>query len=72
MIFHFRTTRKSLQNKNLDAFKRRFGNKYKYRFELNGITRYKWVKGLIQVRARFDTIGKLNDFSIRLNYKFWS
>ncbi len=72
MILHLRNTMKNLESKNLAAFKRRFGNKYRYRFELNGLTRYKWIKGLIHVRARFDEIGKLNDFSIRLNYKFWS
>ncbi|MFT3911793.1 MAG: hypothetical protein QM737_20380 [Ferruginibacter sp.] len=59
-----------LRNADLEMCKKQLGPNYKYRQDTKGLTKYKWVLGLMIVRGCFDETGKLIECEIK-PYRFF-
>ena len=44
---------------NLDAFKKELGSNYHFRNQKGGLHRHRWRKGLVEVKATFDSKGNI-------------
>lgn len=69
LIYYYYYLRIKLKNANLDTFIKILGGSFRYRVVYDGVIRYKWIKGLLIVRATFDTKGNLVNTE-RAEYNF--
>jgi hypothetical protein len=59
-----------LKKTNLNGYKRILGVYYLRKAELNGLAKYKWIIGLLEVKARFDDKEELVTYEIK-PYRFF-
>lgn len=59
-----------LKNADLTVFKKELGKNYQYKAHINGWTKYKWLVGMMLVRARFNESGQLMECEIK-PYRFF-
>lgn len=58
-LLYFFFLKAKLRNGNLNTFTRIIGENYQHRPQFNGLIRYKWSKGWVNVKANFDEDGRL-------------
>ena len=65
----FKKLKRNLENADFGTFKKELGNNYKYKVFSSGLTRCRWSKGWISIKADFDEKGKL--INEKISYKVW-
>ena len=58
-FLYFQRLKHKLKDGDIDTFKKLLGQNYQYRDLYNGLTRCKWFKGWLVIKANFNEEGKL-------------